>query len=426
MDPTPADDVTADVTGGVGSRSVRSALGDFVHDETAGGIVLVAATVVGLVWANLATAGYASFWGRSVDVALGPIDLHQTYADLVNDGLMTIFFFVVGLEIKRELVVGELRDHRAAALPFVAAVGGMVVPAAVFLAVTAGEASVQRGWAIPIATDIAFVMGVVALLGRRVPPGLRLFLLTLAIVDDIGGILVIAFVYTGDLSPIWLGEGVVLLAVIVAMSRLGVRRIWPYVLVGVPFWFAMLESGVHATIAGVVLGLVTPARPLGGRPVLEELERRLHPISAFVVVPIFALANTGIVLGRDQLDAAWSSALAWGVLAGLVVGKPVGIVAATWSARRLRIGVLPEGLALRHVVGGGMLAGIGFTVALFITELSFGAGEPADLADLADVAKLAILAASVTAAVLGSAALLVVDRLSRRAGHRAPPTGATA
>ena len=391
-------------------RSVRGALAEFVHDETAGGVVLVVATVLGLLWANLATAGYASFWSQPINVDLGFANVHETYAEFVNDGLMTIFFFVVGLEIKRELAVGELRDRRAAALPFVAALGGMVVPVLVFLAVTAGDGAVHRGWAIPIATDIAFVMGVIALLGRRVPASLRLFLLTLAIVDDIGGILVIAFVYTGDFSPIWLGEGVVLLVVIVAMARLGVTRIWPYVLVGVPFWFTMLESGVHATIAGVILGLLTPARPLGGRNIIEELEHRLHPMSAFVVVPIFALANTGILLSRGRLDAAVGSALAWGVLLGLVVGKPAGIISATWLARRLRIGVLPEGLTMPHVIGGGMLAGIGFTVALFITELSLGAGEQAD------IAKLAILAASVLAAAAGAVALLLAHRGAQHRG----------
>ncbi|MGZ4728358.1 MAG: Na+/H+ antiporter NhaA [Acidimicrobiales bacterium] len=412
MDPTPppassSDPPAAAPEPGPG-RTVRGALAEFVHDETAGGVVLVVATVIGLLWANVATAGYASFWSHPINVDLGVADVHETYAQFVNDGLMTIFFFVVGLEIKRELAVGELRDRRAAALPFVAALGGMAVPVLVFLAVTAGQGSVHRGWAIPIATDIAFVMGVVALLGRRVPAALRLFLLTLAIVDDIGGILVIAFVYTGDFSPIWLGEGAVLVVAIVVMQRLGVNRIWPYVLVGSPFWFTMLESGVHATIAGVVLGLLTPARPLDGRNVIEELEHRLHPISAFVVVPIFALANTGILLTRGRLDAAVGSALAWGVLLGLVVGKPVGIVGATWLARRLRIGVLPEGLAMRHVIGGGMLAGIGFTVALFITELSLGAGEQGD------IAKLAILAASVVAAGLGATALLVGHRRAER------------
>ena len=387
-------------------RSIRTALGDFVRDETAGGIVLLAATVAGLLWANVAGSGYTSFWSHSVDFRLAGIHSHETYTELVNDGLMAIFFFVVGLEIKRELVVGELRDRRAAALPLAAAVGGMVVPALIFVAVNAGHPELRHGWAIPIATDIAFVMGVIALLGRRVPPALRLFLLTLAIVDDIGGILVIAFVYTDDLRVLWLLGAVGCVAVVVGMRLLGVHQIWPYVLVGVPFWFCTLESAVHATIAGVILGLLTPARPLDGRPVLEELEHHLHPISAFVVVPLFALANTGIVLSAGQVSDAVGSTLAWGIVLGLLVGKPVGIAVGAWVARAANIGRLPDGMTFVHVIGGGLLAGIGFTVALFITDLSIGTGP------IGDLAKLAILVASASAAVLGAGYLLVFSRRS--------------
>jgi NhaA family Na+:H+ antiporter len=388
------------------ARSVRTALGDFLRNETAGGIVLLAATLAGLVWANTAGSSYTSFWSHSVTLNAHGVHSRETYAELVNDGLMAIFFFVVGLEIKRELVVGELRDRRAAALPLAAAAGGMIVPAAIFLAVTAGHPDLRHGWAIPIATDIAFVMGVIALLGRRVPPALRLFLLTLAIVDDIGGILVIAFVYTDDLSLVWLMGAVGCIAVVIVMRRLGVNRIWPYVVVGVPFWFCTLESGVHATIAGVILGLMTPARPVDGRPVLEQLEHHLHPISAFVVVPLFALANTGIVLSTGQLSDAAGSTLAWGIVLGLLVGKPIGIAAGTGIARAARIGQLPDGMTFAHVVGGGLLAGIGFTVALFITDLSIGAGPTGD------TAKLAILAASASAAVLGAGYLLLFSRRS--------------
>ena len=377
-------------------------LAEFAHDEAAGAVVLVVATLVGLAWANLATASYQGFWGREVRVDLIGVHVGETYAEVVNDGLMAIFFFVVGLEIKRELVVGELRDRRAAALPFFAAVGGMVVPALLFLVVNAGDAAARRGWAIPMATDIAFVMGVIALLGRRVPPPLRLFLLTLAIVDDIGAIVVIAVFYTDQLAVGWLAGALVLVGVIVALRRLGVRAIWPYVLVGLPMWFCVLESGVHATIAGVALGLLTPARPVGGRSVLEELEHAFHPVSAFVVVPIFAVANTGIVLSRGSVSDALGSTLAWGVVLGLVVGKPIGITAATLGGRALKLGRLPAGLELRHVIGGGMVAGIGFTVSLFVTDLSFGAGPTGD------VAKLAILVASVVAAGLGSAVLVRV------------------
>jgi NhaA family Na+:H+ antiporter len=382
-------------------------LAEFAHDEAAGAVVLVVATVVGLAWANLATAGYQGFWGREVRFDLIGVHVGETYAEVVNDGFMAIFFFVVGLEIKRERVVGELRDRRAAALPFFAAIGGMVVPALVFLALNATDAGARRGWAIPMATDIAFVMGVIALLGRRLPPPLRLFLLTLAIVDDIGAILVIAAFYTDHLVVGWLVGAFAVVAMIVAMRRLGVRAIWPYVLVGLPLWFCVLESGVHATIAGVVLGLLTPARPVDGRSVLEELEHFFHPISAFVVVPIFAVANTGIVLSRGSVADALSSTLAWGVMLGLLVGKPVGITLATTLGRALKVGRLPAGLELRHVMGGGIVAGIGFTVSLFVTELSFGAGPTGD------VSKLAILTASALAAAAGSVVLLRFGLSSR-------------
>jgi len=379
-------------------------LGEFAHDEAAGAVVLVAATVIGLVWANVATAGYQGFWGREVRFDLIGVHVGETYAEVVNDGLMAIFFFVVGLEIKRELVVGELRDRRAAALPFFAAVGGMVVPALVFLAVNAGNAVTRQGWAIPMATDIAFVMGVVALLGRRLPPPLRLFLLTLAIVDDIGAIVVIAAFYTDHLAAGWLLGALGIVAVIVAMKRLGVRAVWLYALVGLPLWFCVLESGVHATIAGVALGLLTPARPVDGRPVLEQLEHFFHPISALVIVPIFAVANTGIILSGATVADALGSTLAWGVVLGLLVGKPVGITAGTVVGRALKLGRLPAGLELRHVAGGGLVAGIGFTVSLFVTDLSFRA-DP-----LGDEAKLAILSASVLAAALGSVVLLRMGR----------------
>ena len=382
-------------------------LGEFAHDEAAGAVVLVAATVLGLVWANVATAGYQGFWGREVRFDLVGVHVGETYAEVVNDGLMAVFFFVVGLEIKRELVVGELRDRRAAALPFFAAVGGMVIPALVFLAVNAGDAVTRQGWAIPMATDIAFVMGVVALLGRRLPPPLRLFLLTLAIVDDIGAIVVIAAFYTDHLAIGWLLGALGILAVIVGMKRLGVRAVWLYALVGLPLWFCVLESGVHATIAGVALGLLTPARPVEGRPVLEQLEHFFHPISALVIVPIFAVANMGIILSGATVADALGSTLAWGVVLGLLVGKPVGITAGTVVGRALKLGRLPAGLELRHVAGGGVVAGIGFTVSLFVTDLSFRA-DP-----LADEAKLAILGASVVAAALGSVVLLRMGARTR-------------
>jgi NhaA family Na+:H+ antiporter len=385
-------------------RRARDALGEFTRDEAAGAVVLVAGTLIGLLWANLATAGYHSFWGRELRFSLVGISVHETWAQLVNDGLMVVFFFVVGLEIKRELVTGELRDRRAAALPFFAAIGGMAVPALLFLAVTAGNPALARGWAIPMATDIAFVMGIVALLGRRVPPALRLFLLTLAIVDDIGAIIVIAVFYSDGLAFGWLAGGVALLGLVVVMQRARVNRIWPYAVVAVPFWFCILESGVHATIAGVLLGLATPARPLDGRPVLEELEHWFHPVSAFVVVPIFAVANAGIVLTGGSLSDALTSSLAWGVVVGLLLGKPIGITAGAWLARASKVGRLPDGLGFAQLLGGAIVAGIGFTVSLFVTELSFGPGARAD------IAKLAILVTSALAAVSGAVVLRLLGR----------------
>jgi NhaA family Na+:H+ antiporter len=359
---------------------------DFVHVEVLSGIVLAAATVVALIWANLAESSYEDVWQAALPF---DVDLRQA----INDGLMALFFFVVGLEIKRELVVGELRDRRAAALPVAAAIGGMLVPAAIYVAVNAGGAG-SEGWAIPMATDIAFAVAVLGLLGSRVPSELKLFLLTLAIVDDIGAIAVIAIFYADHLSPAWLLGAAATAVGIVAMRRTGVVHPAWYVAPALLLWLCMYESGVHATIAGVVLGLLTPTGEVGGREVLTRLEDRLHPWSSFLVVPVFALANAGVVLG----GGAATGAVAWGVGLGLVLGKPVGILAASALALRLRIAALPSALRLRHVAAVAPVAGIGFTVSLFVAELSFDG-------DLLREAKVAILAASIIAAAAGSVAV---------------------
>jgi NhaA family Na+:H+ antiporter len=252
----------------------------------------------------------------------------------VNDALMTVFFFVVGLEIKRELVTGEMRNRRRAALPAVAALGGMVVPVLLFVAINVGGNGLD-GWAIPIATDIAFAVGVLALLGPRVPSSMKLFLLTLAIVDDIGAIVVIAVFYSNGLDGWWLLGALAVTLLVVAMSRLRVDHPLAYVVPGVVLWWCLYEAGVEPTLAGVVLGLLTPARPRRGRPVLEPLEDALHPISSFVIVPIFALANAGVVLSRDAIDHASSSRVTIGIVVGLVVGKFVGILGASTLGLRL-------------------------------------------------------------------------------------------
>jgi Na+:H+ antiporter, NhaA family len=383
---------------------------DFVDVEVLGGLVLLVATVAALVWANVAPHSYDDLW--TTHLTIGPSG-HSITEDLqhwVNDGLMTVFFFVVGLEIKRELVRGELRDPRTASLPAIAAVGGMVLPAALYLAVNLGGAG-GKGWAIPMATDIAFAVAVLALAGPRVPPNLKLFLLTLAIVDDVGAIVVIAIFYSGTIAIGWLVAALATVGVILGLQRLGVHRVLAYVLPALVLWICVLESGIHATIAGVVLGLLTPARPLGGRETLEAIETRLHPWSSFLVVPLFALANAGVHLGGDRLSDALDSRVAWGIVLGLVVGKPLGILAATAIGRRLRVGRLPEGVTLAHILAAGAAAGIGFTVALFVADLSYRGAR-------LDEAKAAILVASTVAGALG----FTLIRITTRRRFAPPPS----
>jgi NhaA family Na+:H+ antiporter len=385
------------------ANRVRGALQDFLHDEAAGGIVLVIGAVAALVWANSPfSESYFDLWGQYLTLGWGPIALTENLQHWVNDGLMVVFFFVVGLEIKRELAIGELRDVRAAALPAAAALGGVVVPALIFVALTSGDA--RSGWGIPMATDIAFAVGVLALLGDRVPAGAKLLLLSVAIVDDIIAITVIALFYTESVSMSWLGGAAAGLALVVVLRKLGVTAIWPYVVIGVVVWVATLESGVHATIAGVVLGLMTPAGDVGGRDVLATLEHRLHPWSAFVVVPLFALANAGVDFGGGLLSEAASTALPWAIALGLVVGKIVGISAAVWIALRTGLGRLPEGVGALHVPAVAAVAGIGFTVSLFIADLAY------DDPSLTETAKVGIFAGSLLAGVIGAALMIVAAR----------------
>jgi NhaA family Na+:H+ antiporter len=364
--------------------------------------VLLLGAVAALIWANVDAAGYVHWWHRQLTIGPGDLAITESLVHWVNDALMTVFFFVVGLEIKRELVTGELRDRRRAALPAVAALGGMAVPALIFVALNAGGARVD-GWAIPMATDIAFAVGVLALLGPRVPPNLKLFLLTLAIVDDIGAIVVIALFYSRGLDGWWLGGALATVALVLAMSRRRVDHPLAYVIPGVVLWWCLYEAGVEPTLAGVVLGLLTPALPRRDVPVLERLELRLHPLSSFVIVPIFALANAGVVLSGGAVEHALSSRVTIGIVAGLVIGKFVGIFGATTVAVRARIGALPEGIDLHQLAGVAVLGGIGFTVSLFIADLAFRG-------QAIDDAKIGVLAASVIAAVVGTIVLRVLLR----------------
>ena len=391
------------------------ALQDFLHDEAAGGVVLVLGAVAAVVWANSPVSdSYFDFWGQYLTLGWGPAALTENLQHWVNDALMVIFFFVVGLEIKRELAIGELRDVRAAALPAAAALGGVIVPALIFVALTSGEA--RAGWGIPMATDIAFAVGVLALLGNRVPAGAKLLLLSVAIVDDIIAITVIALFYTDTVSLSWLAGAAAGLVLVVVLRVLGVTAIWPYVLVGVLVWIATLESGVHATIAGVALGLLTPAGEVGGRDVLATLEHRLHPWSAFVVVPLFALANAGVDFSGGLLGQAVGTALPWAIALGLVVGKIVGISAAVWLAVRTGLGRLPQGVGALHVPAVAAVAGIGFTVSLFIADLAYN--DPS----LTETAKVGIFAGSLLAGVIGAALMIVAGR---RPGVDATPIDAS-
>ncbi len=423
------------------ARHVARPVLAFVHREVAGSMLLLAATAAALIWANSPWSdSYVDFWHTHIDIHIGSFHIHPlTFEEFVNDALMALFFFVVGLEIKREMVTGYLSSLRAATLPAIAAIGGMVVPALLYVAFNpSGDAAV--GWGIPMATDIAFAVGIVALLGSRVPPMLKLFLLTLAIVDDIGAIAVIAIFYTSDLNLRWLVFAAGLLVLVRMLTLMKVWALPVYWTIGIVIWYATLESGVHATIAGVALGLLAPAKPLLTRdaaqefvdqlpeqlpdrlsvervhqasfvvqesvPMTERLETMLHPFTAFLIVPVFALANAGVPLSGETLSDAAGSPVTWGIVIGLVVGKPIGIAAFTWVATRFGF-ELPPGMNWPQYIGMGFAAGIGFTVSIFITGLAFDNG-------VTDAAKIGILFASACAA-LAALALLWIS--GKRGAH---------
>jgi NhaA family Na+:H+ antiporter len=408
---------------GKAARFIRP-LRDFLHQEASAGLLLVGAAVVALIWANSPwSESYFDLWNLEAGIELNHHVIQLNLREWVNDLAMVLFFFVVGLEIKRELTEGELRDPRQAALPIIAAFGGMIVPAAIFALLNSGGEG-SKGWGIPMATDIAIVMGVVALLGSRAPSWLKLFLLALAIVDDIGAIMVIAIFYSEGVSFEWLSIAIGALAVAAAI-RNSVPWIGAYVALGAVCWLGLHEANVHPTLAGVAFGLLAPVTPrrssgmidaeqLSTAPdvrtaatvsqqakwtvsIVEWLEHRLHPWSAFLVVPVFALANAGIKVPLSGLGDALSNNVTWGVMLGLVVGKTVGITGATLLAVALKVGRLPVGVTPRYVVGAGALGGIGFTVSLFVTELAFG--EEIVGTD----ARLGVLIGSLVAALLGSA-----------------------
>lgn len=381
--------------------SWKDAGAQFVRSEVSGGVVLLIAAVAALVWANAPFGDtYGSFWHTELSIGIGDFSISEDLQHWVNDALMAIFFFVVGLEIKRELVVGELNDRAKATLPFIAAAGGVILPAGIFLLVNLGDSTEITGWAIPMATDIAFAVAVLAIMGSRIPAGVRLLLLGIAIVDDIIAITVIAIFYTDGISFTWLALGVAGLLAVFVMQRLNVSRIAPYAAVGIVVWLGFFESGVHATIAGVLLGLMTPARPVKGRHVLEDLEHSLHPYSALIIVPLFALANVGIAISGPVLSDAVTNSIFWGIVLGLVLGKTFGISLAIFAAQKLGIAKAPEDVETGHVWGIAALGGIGFTVSLFISELAY------DIPEVVETAKIGIFAGSILSACVGVLLLL--------------------
>ena len=424
------------------TRLAARPLERFLAIEAASGIVLLVAAVIALVWANSGwSASYLALWHTPVGIRVGDFAFERTLEWIVNDGLMVIFFFVVGMEIRREVHHGELSELRRAALPAAAALGGMLVPAGIYLTI-AGAPSTRGGWGVPMATDIAFALGVFALLGKRVPPALRVLLLALAVIDDLGAIIVIAIFYTANLQLLGLVFAAGGFAGIFVMQRFGIRSRALYIVPALVSWAGIYTAGIHPTIAGVVVGLMTPVRaPLGPEGFLEsaqgelarlsnlgasrlsshdlasslkqvDLARRgamapaesliesLHPWVAYAIMPIFALANAGVSVGGG-LSAVGTQDVMFGVVAGLVIGKTIGVFGVSWLVVRLGIGVLPKGLGPRHLIVLGVVAGVGFTMAIFIAQLAFS--DPA----LLTAAKRGVLLASGAAGVLG----LVLGRL---------------
>jgi NhaA family Na+:H+ antiporter len=382
----------------------------YLRTETVGGVILLVATAVALVWAN---SPWADGYRAMRETVVGPAALHLdlTLAQWATDGLLAVFFFVVGLELKRELVIGELSTRSQALLPVAAALGGMLVPAALALLVGRGAPGMDQAWAIPVATDIAFALGVLALAGTALPASARIFLLALAVVDDLGAIVVIAVVFSAGLNLVALGAAAALALLHWWLQRRRVRTAWLYVPIAVATWVAVHEAGVHATLAGVVLGLLTRVRPDPGEreaPAIR-LEHRLQPWSAALCVPLFALFAAGVPVGPDALRAVVAEPVAQAVAAGLLLGKVVGIFGASYLTVRLTPASRPAGLSWRDVLAVSMLGGVGFTVSLLLAELSLDGPD-------VDTAKAAVLLASAAAALVGAAVLAVRSR-----AHRAAP-----
>ncbi|KPZ68965.1 MULTISPECIES: Na+/H+ antiporter NhaA [Shewanella] len=376
---------------------MERAIKNFLSQESAGGIILMISVALAMLMANSPLAGlYSGFLDTEVQVRIGSLDIDKPLLLWINDGLMALFFLLIGLEVKRELLEGALSSVAKASLPTFAAVGGMVFPALFYLAFNYSDPVTQVGWAIPAATDIAFALGIMALLGSRVPVALKVFLLALAIMDDLGVIVIIALFYSADLSMTSLIVAAISITLMVALNRKGVSSLIPYGLLGVILWVAVLKSGVHATLAGVIIAFCIPLRAKDGSSPSEHLEHSLHPWSTFFILPVFAFANAGLSLSGMSITSL-AEPVTIGIILGLLLGKPVGVLLFSFVAVKLKLAELPPGISWNQIIPVSIMCGIGFTMSVFISSLAFESAP----AQLGDFARLGILMGSMLAAVIG-------------------------
>jgi len=386
----------------------------FLKLEASAGLVLMGVALLAMLAANSALApAYGAFLDTNLRVGIGAFEISKPALLWINDGLMAIFFFLIGLEIKREVLEGELSSLDKAALPVLAAIGGMAVPGLVFATLNWSSPETLVGWAVPTATDIAFALGILAVVGSRVPVALKVFLLAIAIIDDLGAIVIIAVFYTSDLSTNALTLSMLGFALAVALNRMGVQRMAPYVIIGVFMWVFVLKSGVHATLAGVLIALTIPLKESDGdKSLLHRVEHEMHPWVAFLILPVFAFANAGVSLAGLSL-ADLAQPLTLGIAVGLFLGKQVGVMLATWIGVRSGLARLPDGVSWRHVYGVACLTGVGFTMSLFIGTLAFTDGETMN------AMRLGVMSGSILSGMLGYAVLRVAAPQPRLAPARA-------
>ena len=394
------------------NRSIRP-LRDFLHRESSGGILILIASALGLIIANSPISEtYFSFLELQFSLGNDSIYLKLTMLKVINYILMTLFFFVVGLEIKRELTSGHLSSFKKAIMPFVAALGGMAVPAMIYLLIAGREA--PGGWGVAVATDIALAVGLLAIIGSNALASLRTFLLALAVIDDIGAILIIAFVYSTGIVPGWIAGSLLTVVFIAALKKLQINQVFVYVPLGALLWYCMYRGGIHPTLSGVVLGMMTPNIARKDTDLIDDedsvvsiiewLENKLHPYSSFLIVPLFAFANTGVEISQSSITAAINSPIAWGIFFGLAVGKPVGIVLSSWGAKKVGLGEYPKGANTVKIFATGSAAGIGFTVAIFIANLAF------DDRSIQELAIFSIIVASLVSGAISTVLFKIYAR----------------